>query len=467
MTERKRPGRARILPVMTLRRRLVIVMVALVAVAIALVGGISFSATSATFNSEIDASLITAARTVAAGGTVAVSPDRHTEDHEAAEATDSDDLGIAVVQKIGADGAVSTVAGLRAPLSVDSAQRRLARTEDAGSGAFDTRIVEHSSLRIYTLALGDGRGAIVVGRDMTRATHVVGQVALNTMLIGIGVMILAALIGWWISWQITRRLAALSAAAEHVARTGDLATPISTGGTDEVATLAGSLQTMLDELSQSRDAQKRLVEDAGHELRTPLTSLRTNTQVLRRYGELADAERAHLLDDIDGELKELTALVNELIELGTDSRPSEPKQPTALAEVVNSVAARIRHRTGRRIDVTADGSTAMIQRRAVARAVGNMVENAVKFAPPSADPLEVTVADGQICVSDRGPGVPAEDIGRIFDRFHRSADARSLPGSGLGLAIVRDVAARHGGEATAGNRPGGGLSVTLTLRGTG
>jgi two-component system sensor histidine kinase MprB len=75
----------------------------------------------------------------------------------------------------------------------------------------------------------------------------------------------------------------------------------------------------------------------------------------------------------------------------------------------------------------------------------------------------VDIAGNTIRVSDRGPGVPPDELDSIFDRFHRSAASRSLPGSGLGLSIVRDIAERHGGSATASPRPGGGLTVTIAL----
>src|SRR4029077_9290307 len=88
------------------------------------------------------------------------------------------------------------------------------------------------------------------------------------------------------------------------------------------------------------------------------------------------------------------------------------------------------------------------------RAVSNLLDNAVKYSPPGA-PIEVTVRDGEVTVSDHGPGVAEEDMPRIFDRFYRAAAARSKPGAGLGLAIVREAAGAHGGRATVESSPGG------------
>lgn len=450
------------MPAMTLRRRLVIAFVALVAVAIGLVGGISYSATVSAFNAEVNGALMSAAATLAAGGgfpTGAPGAELHSpDDHH-----DADDPAVSLAQRIDPGGAVTVLRGPAQALSVNDTQRQLAASPRAGIGRFDVRVSGGERYRIYTLALGQGRGAVVVGRNLADAVRVLARVAVNTVLIGIGVMVLAGLVGWWIARQITRRLATLSDAAETVALTGDLAVPIASTGKDEVARLATSMRTMLAELGQSRDAQRRLVEDAGHELRTPITSLRTNARVMRRYEQLSDADRQRLLDDVDGELQELTALVNELVELATDTYSGEPAQRTVLAQPVEKVAERVRRRSGREITVTADESQRIVQRGAVERAVGNLLENAVKFDAGNAAPIEVDVTDGVIRVSDRGPGVPADELAAIFDRFHRSDTSRSLPGSGLGLAIVRDVAVRHGGTVAAAARPGGGLVVTLTL----
>src|SRR5207253_569256 len=100
--------------------------------------------------------------------------------------------------------------------------------------------------------------------------------------------------------------------------------------------------------------------------------------------------------------------------------------------------------------------------RRLERAVANLLDNAVKWSPPGSR-IEVRVAGGELSVRDHGPGIAAEDLPHIFDRFYRSAAARGLPGSGLGLAIVRQVAEAHGGTATADAADGGGTVFSLRL----
>jgi two-component system sensor histidine kinase MprB len=96
------------------------------------------------------------------------------------------------------------------------------------------------------------------------------------------------------------------------------------------------------------------------------------------------------------------------------------------------------------------------------RAIANLLDNAVKWGPPGG-PVEVQVRDGRLEVRDHGPGIAAEDLPHVFDRFYRAPAARALPGSGLGLAIVRQMAETHGGSVEATNDPGGGARLALKL----
>ena len=98
----------------------------------------------------------------------------------------------------------------------------------------------------------------------------------------------------------------------------------------------------------------------------------------------------------------------------------------------------------------------------IERAISNLLDNAAKWNTPAGE-VEVTVRDGAVTVRDHGPGIEADDLPFVFDRFYRAPDARRLPGSGLGLAIVRQVAEAHGGTVTAEPADGGGTRLRLTL----
>jgi two-component system sensor histidine kinase MprB len=204
------------------------------------------------------------------------------------------------------------------------------------------------------------------------------------------------------------------------------------------------------------------VQDAGHELRTPLTSLRANIALLRRHDRLPPDQLVALIDDLDAESRELTVLVDELVDLATERYRDEAPEPVALGTAARSVAERASRRTGREVRVHADGTTVIGRPRALERAIGNLVENALKF-DTSGGPIDVEVRDGRVAVADRGPGIEPDDLPRVFDRFYRAETARGRPGSGLGLAIVADIAAAHGGAGFATAREGGGAVVGFTV----
>src|SRR5690606_4296799 len=182
--------------------------------------------------------------------------------------------------------------------------------------------------------------------------------------------------------------------------------------------------------------------------------------------------REELVADLTQEARELTDLVNELVELAAGQSDTEPPRRVDLADVAQEVAAHARRRSGRRILVAASGDTTTDGRPGMlTRAVSNLVENAVKFDRNGRAPIEIDVAATarpgtvRVEVRDRGPGITDEDLLHVFDRFYRAADARSLPGSGLGLSIVREVALAHGGLPHAARREGGGTVIGFTVGG--
>ncbi|MEY9993360.1 two-component system sensor histidine kinase MprB [Streptomyces sp. V4I8] len=376
------------------------------------------------------------------------------------------------VQVLGPDGAV--VDPGRPGLPVTSVDRRIAADGTAG------RMVQHKDVgvdsdvyRIATVALGGGRGAVQVAQEFSDTEDLLRALQQRTLLLMAAVVTLAGLFGWWLARRITRRLVALTSAAEDVARTRRLGIQVPVTGYDEVGRLGRAFDRMLGRLAQSEEDQRRLVQDAGHELRTPLTSLRTNISLLRRIDELPPATREELVADLGQEARELTDLVNELVDLAAGQSDTEPAQRVDLADIAEDVAGLTRRRTGRRIVVRASGDTTTEGRPGMLqRAVTNLVENAAKFDRDGIAPIEINVAGParpgtvRVEVLDRGPGIAEDDLIRVFDRFYRAADARSLPGSGLGLSIVREVALSHGGAPFAFRRDGGGTAIGFTVGGS-
>ncbi|MBX6391468.1 MAG: HAMP domain-containing histidine kinase, partial [Frankia sp.] len=303
--------------------------------------------------------------------------------------------------------------------------------------------------------------------DVTKTLRDLGLVMLTVGFVGVAGSMLA---GMLVARAALKPVDAAAAAAEEVARTQDLSALIPVTGSDEVARLAESLNSMLRALESSKARQRQLVDDASHELRTPLTSLRTNIELLLRAEAnpnraLPAADRAALLRDVDAQIRELAGLVSELVELARDELPIEEVERLDLAEVVAAAVARARRRaTAKGIVIEATATSSWVDGRPsmLERAVTNLLDNAVKFSPPDST-VRVTTADGEVIVADQGPGIAVEDRQHVFERFWRATGARSLPGSGLGLAIVADAVRMHGGMVTAGEATGGGALLRMTL----
>jgi two-component system sensor histidine kinase MprB len=344
------------------------------------------------------------------------------------------------------------------PLPVVAEDVELASAR-AGAATRDVRVGD-VSYRMRTTALRQG-GAIQAARELTETNAVLDALRTRLLLLTFAGGAIAAGLALLVARRIIRPVEQLTATAEHVAATEDLATPIPVDRTDELGRLASAFNAMLEALGTSREEQRRLVDDAGHELRTPLTSLRTNLEVLQQADRLDAADRKRLLADVEAELAELSALVDELVTLSRGAG-EEAIIDVRIETVVADAVERCRRRTGREIAVAADPLVVKGRRAQIDRAVTNLLGNAAKFSRRDT-PIEVHVTEGRIAVRDHGPGIAAVDRERVFERFYRSESARSTSGSGLGLAIVEQVARSHGGAVFVEDAPGGGAVVGFTL----
>jgi two-component system, OmpR family, sensor histidine kinase MprB len=450
---------------MSLRLKIVAALVLLAACATAAVGFSSYVSTRHELNEVVDSSLTTAAANPLRlysvfGRGPGIRPGQGLD-------PDGDTGGLGapprafdalLAQVIDADGTVQ-YSPRSGELPVDASDVAVADRTYTGVSQPRDVTIDGEAFRMLTVPVQGG--AIQIARSARETQHALAVIR-NRTLLSVGlVSIVAALIGWLIGRQVTRRLVRLTQAADDVALTGRLDVEVPVSGADETGRLGAALNGMLGALARSRQQQQQLVQDAGHELRTPLTSLRTNVSVLRRFENLEPEARQQLVADLDSETKELTALVNELVELATDRRDDEPAQDCQLGVLCEQAAARVRRRSGRDISLVADGSMVSCRPAAIDRAVLNVIDNAAKFSAAGA--IEVSVDRGRVAVSDRGPGIPMDDLPHIFDRFYRSIGSRSQPGSGLGLAIMRDIVESHGGTVFAENRVAGGATVGFSL----
>ena len=288
-------------------------------------------------------------------------------------------------------------------LPVDDTDERL-----AAGPASDVRIrtvsIDGESFRMGTRAV-PGTGAVQLARSLEETDRVLASLRYRFGAVGSAVVVGAAGIGYLVARRSARSLERLTVAAEEVAERGSPVVPIdpSAYGRDETGRLAGAMATMLDALANSQRQQRDLVQDAGHELRTPITSLRTNLDVLARHPDLEPARREVIVSELRGELIELGALVDELVTAATDPSEAGAERPriVSLDTVVRQVAARVGRRHGRIVSVEGAGAAVLAPPAGLARAVRNLLENAVKFSPEGS-PVSVRLDGGRVAVSDGG-----------------------------------------------------------------
>ena len=308
-------------------------------------------------------------------------------------------------------------------------------------------------------------------------------------------------------WLIARSLRPLLRVARQVREqdAAALAPLPATGLPDEVAPLVTALNALLDRLALAWAGQRAFVADAAHELRSPLTALKLQAQVLRRLmdepaGSAAaaadtqaarDHDRQAALDALVAGVDRASRLVEQLLTLARSEpgAPATPLQPVALAGLLRQVltdALPLATQRGSRLELQAGDDTLSVPGDAGALAVlvRNLVDNALRYTPAgglvrltlvTAKSNADTDAGPLLWVDDNGPGIPVAERGRVFERFVRGAAANPVGitpgtggpaadergGSGLGLAIVRSIAQRHGASVTLGESPLGGLRVAL------
>ena len=291
-------------------------------------------------------------------------------------------------------------------------------------------------------------------------------------------LVVSAFASWWLAQHLSapiRRIqeGARALASENLDARGGASLRVSAGfedRKDELAVLARDFDAMADGLIANRAAVTRLLRDISHELRSPLARMRLAVGLARR--PTADSERQ--LDRLEREIERLDDLIGQVLKLarlnGTDA-PIE-REPVDVDEMIEEIVHDANFEgAAKGCTISVEGSAGQTvngNRELLRSAIENVLRNAVRYSPPGA-PVEVAVerSDAGLAVSirDRGPGVPAADLERIFEPFFRVAESRDRDsgGEGIGLAITSQVMRAHGGSATAGNRPAGGLEVRLGL----
>ncbi|MGW7265738.1 sensor histidine kinase [Streptomyces sp. NPDC054842] len=387
------------------------------------------------------------------------------------------------IQVIKSDGTACVFSNSAGAVKVTGSDTAVAENPTRGTGPIHNSTDEDGDpVRVLTSPLiGSGPSgarlykdaALLIAFPLQDTDKTLDELALLLLLVsGIGV-VGAGAAGLAVARAGLRPVDKLTEAVEHVARTEDLTIriPVEEDGEDEIARLSRSFNSMTASLANSREVQQQLIADAGHELRTPLTSLRTNIELLARSEEtgraIPPADRKALLSSVTAQMTELAVLIGDLQTLSRSesAQSGDRVQVVALRDVVDAALRRARLR-GPELTISADLHPWFVRAEpsALERAIVNVLDNAVKFSPEGGT-VEVALDGGVLTVRDHGPGIPADELPYVFDRFWRSPSARALPGSGLGLSIVARTVQRCGGEVSLTPAEGGGTVATVRLPG--
>jgi signal transduction histidine kinase len=267
--------------------------------------------------------------------------------------------------------------------------------------------------------------------------------------------VIVVLTSIWAVRRVTAPLGTVLRAAERFGRDVK-APPMAEAGSREMRQAAHAFNEMQVRLQRLLENRTRMLAALSHDLRTPLTLLR-----LRAEGLKEGEERERMLATIG----DLDAMVDATLKFARDEATAEPWRRTDLTALVTSIVDDM---ADAGLNVTIDAAEPVIlecQSRSLRRAVTNLLDNAVKYGDAAHVRILGSPADIRIVVDDEGPGIPAAEVGKVFEPFYRIEQSRNREtgGTGLGLAIAQSIAQAHQGEITLVNRPEGGLRAILSL----
>ncbi len=334
------------------------------------------------------------------------------------------------------------------------------------------------SWRYRVLAEPVANGVVVAAVPLTEVSATLDRLLAVEAVVAVAVLVALAALSAYVVGVGLRPLRRMEETAEQIAA-GDLSRRVEgAGGRGEVGRLATAFNTMLARIEEAFSARaaseqrmRGFLADASHELRTPLTSIRGYAELFRRGADRRPDDLAKAMRRIEEEAGRMGVLVDDLLLLARldEGRPML-REPVDVSAVVATSVEDLRAADPTR-PVTVDVQPGVVVSGDEARlrqVVGNLTAN-VRTHTPRGTPVEVSLradgGDAVLRVADRGPGLPAGQAQRVFERFYRADPARSRDGAGagLGLAIVASVVAAHAGSVHAANRSGGGAQLTVRL----
>jgi heavy metal sensor kinase len=340
---------------------------------------------------------------------------------------------------------------------------------------FGTVNIDNARFRLLAAPArrADGVWTVIVASSLQSGDTAVTRVEHALIIGGIAAVVLAGFGGWLLATAALRPVERMRRDAAEISG-HDVASRLAVPATrDEIAALARTINDLLARQQGALARERTFVADAGHELRTPLAVLRTELELARNpnrtHDDLRDAVH-HAVEETD----RVVSLTEELLFLARDDHDRLELQvelEPVVALVTRSTEALESRTTAAGVAIAVRGDpelTAKLDAASFRRAVDNLFENALRFAPRGSTIIADVRTEGAnlvVEVTDHGPGFQAEFLPHAFERFRRADGARARVdgGSGLGLAIVLAVAEAHGGSATAGNGSGGGAVVRIAI----
>ena len=458
---------------MSLRLRLALFGVAVVALALVLFGAAIYGLVARSVNTNQDDALRTRAR--GAVTSLASTPSADLTPRPQLAPADLKSSTEVFLEVLASDGTLiySTAELNGAPPAVPAGLLDTA-TRQGGAFATDGDATRGTQLRLYALPFA---GSYVVAGQSTRVPQsnlsgIVGFLIIS----GVPTLLAALAASWLVAGRALRPLKEVAGAADEIGRSRDFGRRL-TGrrSRDEVALLAASFNRMLDELQDAYrglgsalDAQRQFVADASHELRTPLTTIQGNAGLLAHGPPISEEVRRAAAADIVEESERMARLVDRMLTLArADSGLKLELAPLELRPLVSEVTRQAGAvHPERTVSVNAVDAAVAGDEDALRQLLWILLDNATRHARSRVS-VRLSVDGGwaRLMVGDDGPGIAPEDRERVFERFYRADPARTGHGAGLGLTIARWITDQHGGRivAAAGPDGGAGLHVDLPL----